>query len=104
MLLLRRVVVRAGLLVVVLGRVVTALDGVLVFGDVFFDEGTSLSKGSSASSLQNGVVQRHALIFEEPGSEISLKLQSSSAVKGLSMGPNKTLVGKHSLKTAEKEI
>ena len=41
------------------------------------------------------------MIFDEPGSEISLKSQSSVAVNGLSMGPNKTLVGKHSLKTAE---
>ena len=99
--LLRRVVVRAGLLVVGLGRLVVLLGCELVFGDDFFDDDTSLSRGSSASSLQNGVVQRHALIFEEPGSEISFKLQSSSAVSGLSIGPSNTLVGKHSLKTAE---
>ena len=49
-------------------------------------------------------MQRHALIFDEPGSEISLKSQSRVAVNGLSMGPNKTLVGKHSLKTAENHI
>ena len=41
-------------------------------------------------------------MFEEPGSEMSLKLQSSSAVKGLSIGPSNTLVGKHSRSTAEK--
>ena len=104
--LLRRVVVLGldGLLVVVFGRLGDVLDGVLgLFLDGFFlDEETSLSNGSSASSLQNGVVQRQALMFEEPGSEISFRLQSSSAVNGLSMGPNSTLVGKHSLKTAEK--
>ena len=94
--------VRAGLLVVVLGRLVVLLDGALVLADDgFFLEDTSLSNGSSASSLQNGVVQRHALMLEDPGSDISLNLQSSSAVKGLSMGPNNTLVGKHSLNTAE---
>ena len=49
-----------------------------------------------------GVVQRHALTLEDLGSEISLKSQSRVAVNGLSMGPNKTLVGKHSLKTAKK--
>lgn len=49
-------------------------------------------------------MHRHALILDEPGSEISLKSQSSVAVNGLSMGPNKTLVGKHSLKTAEKRF
>ena len=56
---------------------------------------------SLAPSLQNGVVQRHALMFEEPGSEMSLKLHSSSAVKGLSIGPSNTLVGKHSRSTAK---
>ncbi len=80
------------------------LDGALDFEDedFFLDEDTSLMRGSSANSLQNGVVQRHALMFEDPGSDISLKLQSSSAVKGLLIGPNNTLVGKHSLKTARK--
>ena len=92
------VVVR-GLLVVVLGRWVTVRAGGLAFGGDFLE--ASLKRGSSAFSLQKGVVQRHALIFDEPGSEISLKSQSRVAVNGLSMGPNKTLVGKHSLKTAE---
>ena len=59
---------------------------------------------SLAPSLQNGVVQRHALMFEEPGSEMSLKLHSSSAVKGLSIGPSNTLVGKHSRSTAKIKI
>ena len=103
---LRRVVVLGldGLLVVVFGRLGDVLRGtsISILDGFFLDEETSLSKGSSAISLQNGVVQRQALMFEEPGSEISLRLQSSSAVKGLSMGPNNTLVGKHSLKTAEK--
>ena len=49
------------------------------------------------------MVQRHALILDDPGSDISLNLQSIVAVRGLSMGPSKTLVGKHSLKTAKKE-
>ena len=97
----RRVVVLDGRLVVATGRLVVFLDDVLLFLDGFLDEDTSLSKGSSASSLQNGVVQRHALMFEEPGSEMSFKVQSISAVKGLSMGPSRTLVGKHSLSTAE---
>ena len=104
--LLRRVVVREGLLVVVRGllvvvrgRWVTVRAGALAFGGDFLE--ASLKRGSSAFSLQKGVVQRHALILDEPGSEISLKSQSSVAVNGLSMGPNKTLVGKHSLKTAE---
>ena len=89
---------------VVRGRLVVLLDEALDFEaeDFFLDDDTSLIRGSSANSLQNGVVQRHALMFEDPGSEISLKLQSSSAVNGLSIGPSNTLVGKHSLKTAEK--
>ena len=106
--LLRRVVVREGLLVVVRGllvvvrgRWVTVRAGALAFGGDFLE--ASLKRGSSAFSLQKGVVQRHALILDEPGSEISLKSQSRVAVNGLSMGPNKTLVGKHSLKTAENQ-
>ena len=105
--LLRRVVVREGLLVVVRGllvvvrgRWVTVRAGAFAFGGDFLE--ASLKRGSSAFSLQKGVVQRHALILDDPGSEISLKSQSRVAVNGLSMGPNKTLVGKHSLKTAEK--
>lgn len=86
---------------VVRGLLVVLLDGALDFEDedFLFEEDTSLIRGSSANSLQNGVVQRHALMLEDPGSDISLKLHSSSAVKGLSIGPNNTLVGKHSLKT-----
>ena len=105
--LLRRVVVLEGLLVVVRGllvvvrgRWVTVRAGAFAFGGDFLE--ASLKRGSSAFSLQKGVVQRHALILDDPGSEISLKSQSRVAVNGLSMGPNKTLVGKHSLKTAEK--
>ena len=88
---------------VVRGRLVVLLDGELDFeeDDFFLEEDTSLMRGSSVFSLQNGVVQRHALMFEDPGSDISLKLQSSSAVKGLSIGPSNTLVGKHSLIMAE---
>ena len=56
---------------------------------------------NSSLALQNGVVQRQA----EPeipasGSETSLKLQSGEGLKGLSMGPNTTDLGKHSLRTA----
>ena len=82
------------------------LDEELGFGGEFFFFAASCAaacwiNGSLAPSLQNGVVQRQALMLDEPGSEISLRLHSSSAVNGLSIGPSNTLVGKHSRKTAK---
>ena len=100
-------VVRDGLLVVcLLGGLVVLLDEELALGgDDFFLAFSCAAacwiNASLAPSLQNGVVQRHALMFEEPGSEMSLRLHSSSAVKGLSIGPSNTLVGKHSRSTAK---
>ena len=52
-------------------------------------------------ALQNGVVQRQAdPEIPASGSETSLKSQSGEGLKGLSMGPNTTDLGKHSLRTA----
>ena len=56
---------------------------------------------NSCLLLQNGVVQRQAdPEIPASGSETSLKLQSGEGLKGLSMGPKTTDLGKHSLRTA----
>ena len=56
---------------------------------------------NSCLLLQNGVVQRQAdPEIPASGSETSLRLQSGEGLKGLSMGPNTTDLGKHSLRTA----
>ena len=56
---------------------------------------------NSCLLLQNGVVQRQAdPDIPASGSETSLRLQSGEGLKGLSMGPNTTDLGKHSLRTA----
>ena len=56
---------------------------------------------NSSLLLQNGVVQRQAdPEIPASGSETSLRLQSGEGLKGLSMGPNTTDLGKHSLRTA----
>ena len=78
----------------------------LKFEDELDDDGDesemALIEGSSAISLQKGVVQRHALMLEAPGSEISRMLQSSVGSSGSVNVPRSTLVGKHSLKTARR--
>ena len=61
----------------------------------------ALMEGSSATSLQNGVVQRQALMLDAPGSEMSRMLQSRLGRSGSVKVPSKTLVGKHSRRTAE---
>jgi hypothetical protein len=56
---------------------------------------------NSSLLLQNGVVQRQAdPEIPASGSDTSLRLQSGEGLKGLSMGPKTTDLGKHSLRTA----
>ena len=62
----------------------------------------ALMEGSSATSLQNEVVQRQALMLEDPGSEMSRMLQSRLGSRGSVKVPSSTLVGKHSRSTAGK--
>ena len=61
----------------------------------------ALMDGSSATSLQNGVVHKQALMLEAPGSEMSRMLQSRLGKRGSVNVPRSTLVGKHSRSTAE---
>lgn len=84
------------------GRRVVVATCLLKFEEEELDDDESemaLIEGSSAISLQKGVVQRHALMLEAPGSEISRMLQSSVGSSGSVNVPRSTLVGKHSLKT-----
>lgn len=85
------------------GRRVVVATCLLKFEDELDDDEDesemALIEGSSAISLQKGVVQRHALMLEAPGSEISRMLQSSVGSSGSVNVPRSTLVGKHSLKT-----
>jgi len=89
-----RLVVLSGRLVVVATCLLEELDEL----DELLSE-IALMDGSSATSLQKGVVQRQALMLDAPGSEMSLMLQSRLGNRGSVKVPKRTLVGKHSRST-----
>ena len=63
--------------------------------------GACVTVCNSALLLQKEVSQRQAVPkIPAPGSETSFKLQSGEGLKGLSIGPRTTDLGKHSRKTA----